>query len=138
MGLCDLVTIKPLKKIYATINLLSSSFCFGPHSQLFHWCSSVIAQVTNLQSFFKSPHSVVGGRLNSIPKIKDEAKAHSLKTKEMFIKTSIQYKDDILISLFRSNWKKLFLWQYHLNGSNQKEILWILLWIKYKLLYVCT
>lgn len=107
MGLYDLVTIKPLKKIYATINLnlLSSSFCFGPHSQLFHYIPMVFfcGCSGNKSTNFKSPHSIVGGRLNSIPKIKDEAKAHSLKTKEMFIKTSIQYKDDILISLFRSN-----------------------------------
>jgi len=41
--------------------------------------------------------------LKGTPETKDEAKAHSLKTKEMFIKTGIQYKDDILISLFRSN-----------------------------------
>lgn len=50
-----------------------------------------------------TPLQIAGGVLKSIPKIKDEAKAHSLKTKEMFIKTGTQYKDDILISLFRSS-----------------------------------
>lgn len=43
--------------------------------------------------------------LKSILKIKHEAKHHGLKPKEVFIKTGIQYNDDILISLFRSNWK---------------------------------
>lgn len=65
-------------------------------------CFPAVTQVTNLH-FCKPPLPKVGGVLKSIPKIKHEAKHHGLKTKEMFIKTGIQYKDDILISLFRSN-----------------------------------